>query len=213
MIETWKAWVMLAFGVLVGAVLIYIWPWPLVFTATDKDWVDALAALATLAAVIVALGIGLVPVVLERSKARAEALLASARFVMICKAPVASLSALSKVLDPGAIDPRQVLDVHLVAILKEAHGRAKMPTLTPPELRLLSVLLGKRQTIAFATALATVESMEERIEAIEIALTIGRNQAQAVKGLEAVVNDAKGACEVLVDVRQALESILSSALS
>ncbi|VVE53319.1 hypothetical protein PCO31111_04881 [Pandoraea communis] len=213
MIETWKAWVMLAFGVLIGAALIYVWPWPLIFKATEKDWVDALSALATLAAVVVALGIGLVPVMVERSKARSEALLASARFVMVCKAPVASLSSISKVLDPGPVDPREILDVHLIAVLKEAHGRAKMPTLTPPELRLLSTLLGKRQTIAFATALATVESMEERIEAIELSLKFGRNRAQAINGLENIVRDAKGACAVLVGVRQTLESILSRALT
>ncbi|EON11941.1 hypothetical protein [Pandoraea sp. SD6-2] len=59
MIETWKAWVMLAFGVLVGAVLIYVWPWPLIFVAARKDWVEVTAAFGTVGATIAAVVIAI----------------------------------------------------------------------------------------------------------------------------------------------------------
>lgn len=78
MIDTWKAWVMLAFGVLIGAVLIYVWPWPLQFTATKKDWVDVLTAFGTLGAVLVAVSLAIWQHSKDRDRGRNLGIIAAA---------------------------------------------------------------------------------------------------------------------------------------
>lgn len=79
MIETWKAWVMLAFGVLVGVVVTYIFPWPIWFKPSPKDWIEAVSAIGTVAAVIVAIGIALRDSYRRNRESQQRAILVAAR--------------------------------------------------------------------------------------------------------------------------------------
>ncbi|VVD75094.1 hypothetical protein [Pandoraea commovens] len=57
-LKTGKALLLVAFGLALGLVVAYIWPWPtVVIQAKNKDWVDIATALGTVGAVVVSLGL------------------------------------------------------------------------------------------------------------------------------------------------------------
>lgn len=190
-------------AVSVAAILI---PWPV----AGSDFWTAASAIATTAAALVALGIGLIPVLRERARMRAEALLQGARLVMVFKAPAASLRAVSKALES---QPSEKFSSHHCDVLREAYERTVMPKLEASDLHTLSVLLGAKKSLALATAIGTVECMGDRIEALRLSIEFAVDRAILEKGVKTLLLDAEGASTILREVTTTLQAKVAAELA
>ena len=75
-IDDGRAVLLVAFGMLLGVVVAYIWPWKTSIVGQTKDWVDIATAIGTLGAVVAAVGIALRDARWRRQAQTAEALIA-----------------------------------------------------------------------------------------------------------------------------------------
>lgn len=173
-----------------------------VLPSDEGDFWTAIGAIITAFAAVVALSLGVTPLILDWRRRKAEALLQAAEFVMLCHVPAAALRAVSVVLSDHGLDK---FSVHHCDMLSEAVRHAAMPALAPEDLHRLSILIGRKRAIALAVAFGTVASMIPRIEALRISCEIGIDQASLHKYVSRLLQDANGASDVLREVRRRLE--------
>ncbi|EON13111.1 hypothetical protein [Pandoraea sp. SD6-2] len=75
-IDDGRAVLLVAFGMLLGVVFAYIWPWKTLIVGQTKDWVDIATAIGTVGAVVAAVGIALRDARWRRETKESEAVMA-----------------------------------------------------------------------------------------------------------------------------------------
>lgn len=80
-IDDVKAVLLVTFGVVVGVVIAYIWPWKTTVVGNTKDWIDVATAIGTVGAVVTALAIASADRRRRKTEAEDRAALVAARVV------------------------------------------------------------------------------------------------------------------------------------
>lgn len=75
-IDDGRAVLLVAFGMLLGGVVAYIWSWKTLIVGQTKDWVDIATAIGTVGAVVAAVGIALRDARWRRETKESEAAIA-----------------------------------------------------------------------------------------------------------------------------------------
>lgn len=189
-------------GELAGTVTSWLAALRAILPSNEGDLWTAIGAIVTAFAAVVALTLGLIPIIAEWRRRKAEALLQAAQFVMLCHVSAAALRAASEVFGDGGLDK---FGAHHCDVLSEAVKRAEMPALEPADLHRLSILIGRKRAIALAVAFGTMASMPPRIEALRISCESGMDQDALRSHVRLLLQDANGASEVLREVRRRLE--------